>query len=710
MKSDHARTNYSQDQILEFASRDLIIGSRGGSLYSGNVCTSESQYYIQVSAQTNSGAWAYGNRNGTCGLYCNFNKELHRFSKTGRIIGLVNSYNDDDSMNITLLADNVEITKVAYLTMYYYYVSGGNDVIVIVGDIQSTDYPSWTTWKNYRPSGDVSKELQCGVSPAGLSQFITFDNAFDYTPQWVESTFNNYSFFNDFCVYRGQNVNAQYHFNITTDITNTLKMGVGKNLYATLGEGSKGYPALRMGDEIYQGLAGNIYEMMERLGFELSGCSKRAFDTSYIEYAPLGVAQFESFANQWKPYNLILTESKGQALEYIRTGRLPSDAWIYPCETDTTKFPREDPIGDPDNPDDYPDNNNPDDDTFDGEPNPPVVPATTPTQLSNNNYYWLTKAQLDDFFDWFWNDVGELSDFDDIIKKVEGLYNDLASAVLNVRYMPIQPQYIGGLGADSNIIVGMIEKSGAVNTLGRNNPTVRDIGNIKIPDKYDSFLDLSPYSSMSLYLPYHGFIDLDINMFCGHNLYVKAIYDHISGTIQYLLYLDNAFLINTIVAKMAVDIPFTLQSKADRDSAIFNNVTNAVGGLIGAGMSVASGNPIGLVYGAQAINQTASAPMKTYGNVGESGAFYAPPKCAIVVRRPTIAKPRNWSSICGYLSCYTYKLGDLTGFTKCHQPRITFGRAENSNQGEEAGTYYTVNPYPEEIHEIYDYLEKGVIL
>jgi hypothetical protein len=281
------------------------------------------------------------------------------------------------------------------------------------------------------------------------------------------------------------------------------------------------------------------------------------------------------------------------------------------------------------------------------------------------------------------------------------------------RYFPVDISWIGGLGTRSNIKLGMIEKEGAVDTISQINALhAVDIGHIHIGAKYKSFMDMSPYSQLSLYLPWHGFIDLDMNLFNGHDVYVKALYDYLSGTIQYYIYYDNELLVNTILCKMAMDIPITLQTKNDRDSAIFNNVSSTIGGLVGAGAGIISGNPIGMALGVTqgvgAFNSAnASAPMRLMGNVGESGAYIGCQNCFVVVRRPTIQPSdgnsstmkglSTWKKNVGMLCGYGYTLSDLSGqgFTVCHSPRIDFK---------------STTPLQTEVDEIYSYLEKGVIL
>jgi hypothetical protein len=474
-------------------------------------------------------------------------------------------------------------------------------------------------------------------------------------------------------------------------------------------------------DNPLYGCLGDVYGFLTYMSREMSvmfygdGTTGQIISTTPLYANNRSVMRYN---NVCLIYNMILTDNLQMAHDYIENGSLPQDAYLYPLDWENLPGWEQNP--DPDNPsddpDDVPDDNDPDDDTWDIDNDPPTPPHDTPFGLSNYNWYWLTAPEYEAFIRWFWHDIGDFHDFSDIIDKIKGLYNDVASAVMMVRYMPIQPAWVGGLGNQDTIKLGMIEKGGFVDTLSGNTPPVRNIGKIEISSRYNSFVDFAPYSQLSLFLPYHGFIDLDINIFNGNYLQVYAVYDVMSGTIQYFIYCEykenhRQFIVNSVVAKMGIDIPITLQTKNDRDSAIFQNVSSTVGGLIGAGIGIASGNPIGIAMGAtsgvQAMTSTnASAPLNVKGNIAETGALYAPNRCRIILRRPTIQasdtgnnKKSTWLKYVGRTACYGYTLGDKkmkgSGLTICENPRISFSKT---------------TPLQSEIEEIYEILSKGVIL
>ena len=539
----------------------------------------------------------------------------------------------------------------------------------------------WKPKGNYQyypscPSGATIGENSSECYLQVFNQTQTFIDTLDYA---IDFDTGSGEYYNPYCISSGQ---------ITNDKNNTLIFGKELDIQPRINPEFQGDP-LRYA-------CGNLYGLCTTRNDQLGhGLMERDFAdyVAFSSFAFNGGEPLLSGNNVSIPYNIILTYNDIYAQAYLENGTLPPDAFLFPLDWESL------PSYDPDDEKDDDEDNDQDDDNkpgFDGEPDLPEVPRFPPSSLSNNNYYWLDVGQLENFISWFWNDVGELSDFDDIINKVKGLYNDLGSTILMLRYMPVDIVNLGGLGEPSPIILGMIEKAGNVPTISKNPPPIVDIGHVKVPKEYKSFASHSPYAQCTLYLPFFGYLELDMDMFTGHDIYVKAIYDYLTGTIQYLIYYENKYLINSMVCKMAVDIPITLQSKNDRDSAIFQNVSNAMAGLTSGTMSLASGNPIGLLGLGQAVNAgQQSAPLSVRGIVGEQGAFYAPNKCKLITTFPVQQKPSNFNEICGKQTNKTYTLSKISGYTECYNPRIIFDK--------------TV-PLHEEEEEIYNYLEKGVIL
>lgn len=703
--SDHDKTNYSQADILRYAERDFVIGVRARHLPNfGDTNVLRASDVATTVENTIEAA-------GSGSLFVSIVKSLLRIPHSDRIIGVVNGINDDDSMDITILGS--DYLNLPIDSKYAQSIIGicSRNNLREVNENSKFDFTPIITYDSSRFMNITNGETRI-TAGRDTTNIYSLNDIFDVMPTWSNYELGYYTppFLTMCGKYQGSSISyGTNRFQLTTDKNNTLRLGVGVDMGFPLSTDD----TARCGHEIYEGMAGNLYEMlMNWCSFYIPIINGGVTPTDTMAVSTPWIAYVGTYAMQWKPYNLILTESYDMAQNYLATGTLPTDAWIYPF--DPNEFPTNNPV----TPDDEDDTGGDEDD--DTQPvkhipdTPHETPVVTPQAITNNNLYWLQAGQLAGFINWFWTDAGTIMDAGDLWDKLKGLYNDLASAVLNVRFMPIDISWIGGTTQVNSIIVGQIEKPGQVLAINKVNPTVRPLGTVNIQKLKKNWTDYAPNCELQLYLPFHGFMTLDNDILQGETLKLECVYDIISGTIQYMIYCNNT-LINTCLAKMAVDIPITLQSKSDRDSAIFNNVTNTTANLLGAGASfgvgVATGNPAGMtiatMQGVSALQGGKQvAPLKVYGTSGESGAFYVYATPFVMIKHSVPKYPKLYKSRIGYPSNKVVTLRNATGFVICANPVINFG----GNTVTAEGTTKKIKPLQSEVDEIYSLLEKGVII
>ena len=71
---------------------------------------------------------------------------------------------------------------------------------------------------------------------------------------------------------------------------------------------------------------------------------------------------------------------------------------------------------------------------------------------------------------------------------------------------------------------------------------VVDCGSIEIPEQNQSLLDYSPFSRLTIYLPFIGFQELDDKLVVGHTLKVQYVVDVLSGRCLAQLFVDSTDL------------------------------------------------------------------------------------------------------------------------------------------------------------------------
>ena len=353
-------------------------------------------------------------------------------------------------------------------------------------------------------------------------------------------------------------------------------------------------------------------------------------------------------------YNLIITENYESALKFLDDGTIPPDAIV-----------REKKATDSDD-DNEPGENGSKKSTFDE--NEPSAPAVNSVKLSNLHNYWVTESQMQSFYDAVWN-----TDLTDFVKGAfTGIYENLISNVVSLKYMPTSPTNLGGTGDTSPVILGFKTYDAlTVQTIGNTVAPIVDIGSYQFSREYNSFADYAPYTDIRLYLPFVGVVPLDTNLFMGAGggtppkLNVKAQYDLQSGLITYFI-MRNKTMISSVSGRMAVEVPISLQSGMDTFTTISSNFIGKATSFVGNAMA---GNPIGMV--ADIAQGSATAPPQTvFSSVGGDGAFYAHPKCMIMIRHPQYNRPKNYSHVVGFPAYVTKKVSDLNGFNAIKNPVI----------------------------------------
>lgn len=354
-------------------------------------------------------------------------------------------------------------------------------------------------------------------------------------------------------------------------------------------------------------------------------------------------------------YNLILTHDYNAALKFLNDGTIPADAKVN-VKKDTSG--------------ESSGNENGEDGTKQSkfDENEPSAPYVNSVKLSNLHNYWVTQNQMQSFYSSVWE-----TDLTDFVKGAfTGIYSNLISNVVSLKYMPTSAENLGGTGDTSPVILGFKTYDDlTVQTIGTTTAPIVNIGSYKFAKEYNSFADYAPYTDVKLYLPFVGVVPIDTNLFMGSGggetatLNIKAQYDLQSGLITYFL-LRNKTMISSVSGRMAVEVPVSLQSGLDTFSTISRNFVGKATSFAG---NIATGNPIGMV--ADIAQGSATAPPQTvFASTGGDGAFYAHPKCMIMIKHPQYNRPKNYSHVVGFPAYVTKKVSDLQGFNIVQNPVI----------------------------------------
>lgn len=352
--------------------------------------------------------------------------------------------------------------------------------------------------------------------------------------------------------------------------------------------------------------------------------------------------------------DLIMTNNLSEAQKYVKDGTIPSDARVNPSHVKK----------DTDSNEDGEDGGK--ESKFDE--NEPSAPTVNSVKLSNLHNYWISESQMQSFYSEVWE-----TDLTDFVKGAfTGIYSNLISNVVSLKFMPTTAENLGGTGDASPVILGFkTYDTLTVQTIGNTTAPIVNIGSYKFAKEYNSFADYAPYTDVKLYLPFVGIVPIDTNLFMGSGggetatLNIKAQYDLQSGLITYFI-MRNKTMISSVSGHMAVEVPISLQSGLDTFSTMSRNFSGKVWDFA---MEGAKGNPIGMI--SEIAQGSATAPPQTiFASTGGDGAFYSHPKCMIMIKHPQYNRPKNYSHVVGFPAYVTKKVSDLQGFNIVQNPVI----------------------------------------
>lgn len=279
---------------------------------------------------------------------------------------------------------------------------------------------------------------------------------------------------------------------------------------------------------------------------------------------------------------------------------------------------------------------------------------------------------------------------------IKQLFNgDFSQAFVSLRYYPMDLLTLfngaGKLGDYENVVIGATELNDSSNPcrgwrIKRGNVRI-DLGSITLDRASNNFTDFSPYTRLSIFYPYIGFIDADPSDFYGETVHFYYLIDFESGNCS--AYAENSKRIFSMAnGKLGIDIPIGGTNAADRLKSVMTSSLGIVGGVASIIGGAYTSNPMAIVGGITTIaNSSISmvAGMQTKIDKGTSASgstmTICPQNIFITITRPKIQDSVNYIAYKGKPLGKTRRISDLRGFTRCNGVHIEgFGRALESEK------------------------------
>lgn len=275
----------------------------------------------------------------------------------------------------------------------------------------------------------------------------------------------------------------------------------------------------------------------------------------------------------------------------------------------------------------------------------PELPAVSAVDSGFVSVYNPTIAELQNLSSFMWS-----SNFvDNLIK----LWADPMEVILNLSLVPVAIPTVG----TREVVIGNVSTGISLSVASTQFMYV-DCGSINVNEYWGAYLDYSPYTKLSIVLPYVGTHMLNIDECMNKTIHVKYIVDILSGACVALVKCGNSVLYS-FSGNCATNIPVTSANYSRAMQSILSGVTSTVGSAI-------TGNGVGVATG---LGSTAGAIMTSKPSVDRSGSLsgnvglLAHQFPYLILERPRQCVPEQQNEYSGYPAFITEKLSDISGFT-----------------------------------------------
>ncbi len=282
-----------------------------------------------------------------------------------------------------------------------------------------------------------------------------------------------------------------------------------------------------------------------------------------------------------------------------------------------------------------------------------------------SNYYAMRKQGIDILNDFLWN--SDETVIDDILNSLKLFGQSPIDAIVSLRLYPFDfTTLIPSSLTPENIILGRVDTGVSGYRIPSDCSTVLNLGSIYLPRKYGNFLDYSPYSSYSLYIPFCGVVNLNPNIFLDHYVSVRMVVDVTTGKCTAIIYVGSAddygVPVQYVDGMIGVEIPVTAENMGKLGAAVLEAVGNTAIAAISTGVAGAAFAAVG---GAIDVAFSDIAPQKT-GSISASGSLSMPIKLYVAVSSPQPVIPYEYGHSKGYACDVTTTLAAQYGYTVCY--------------------------------------------
>lgn len=293
------------------------------------------------------------------------------------------------------------------------------------------------------------------------------------------------------------------------------------------------------------------------------------------------------------------------------------------------------------------DNTIPDDVTPTPTPIPPIIDIGG-SASALYTVYNPSKNNLNALGSYLWTS--------DILEQLVRIFtNNPMDAIISLHSIYCSPS----LGANSNIKLGYLDAGSGTNCPTVNSQFVSiDCGYVDIPEYFGDCRDYSPYSNVTIFLPFIGFRTVKTEDIVSGRVNIKYNIDVLTGSCVAIISVRKkgvSYTLYTFEGNCSMSLPLT---GADH--------TRMIAGLSSAVLGGITGGVAGAVMGG--VNAMASGSFQA--NIQRSGSFsgnagaMSIKKPYIIVNRDYIYDAESYNELYGFPANISTRLGDCSGYNR----------------------------------------------
>lgn len=277
----------------------------------------------------------------------------------------------------------------------------------------------------------------------------------------------------------------------------------------------------------------------------------------------------------------------------------------------------------------------------------PSVPGIGGSDCGLWTIYTPTPYQLNSLADYLWNPTFE--------QQISKIFSDPMQSLIGLTVVPFSVP----ASANAEIKVGNTD-TGVYAQLADSRYMRFTCGSITVPAITNSYLDYQPHTAISIFLPYCGSHDLDINECSGATLSVDYTVDIITGACVACVSHQAHGVLYQFTGNCGMTIPL---SSLSHDELLASILTGA-GALVATVASGGAAAPASVGVVASATVNALKEHVQKSGNVTGVSGWLGVQKPYLTMHFPNVSIPAYQNSISGYPSNIYARLGDLRGYTE----------------------------------------------